>query len=629
MAKSVLIVEDEQSASRLLAGICEGLHLAPQVTRSAREAQILCAQAAEAGSPFSCVVLDLVLAELDGFQFAIAARAQPWGAQLPLIVVSGVYKTPPPDFEARVRPAAFFAKPFEVSALREALTRVCGVQAAPFVEGSLEDKPAAQLFIELLRAKATGTLTLAQEATRRVVTFQQGQVRFAQANVKAETVGAAQVASGLIKQASFDRAVALARQQKTPLHEALAASRVLTPDQLKIALRQQTVEVCIGALLTTSGTHRFEPQTAETTAQQPDVRMGPVQLILDAARKGQPAVARAWLESRAQERINRSADLERELFALKATWPGESVTPLATGGRSVGEVLTRVKEPELPLLHLLCMSGLLALSGDARAAPRPHPGAPRGAGDEDRGKVFTAQESAARRMLFGERDHLKEGSHYDVLGVARDASTEDIKAAYFLQAKRFHSDSFSGMELGSARSVSEELFSKVSEAYSVLTDKARRADYDVFLDRKSKGLPTDVGAILRAESVFQKGELFFKAGKWEDAEALFREAIALNHAEAEFHAYLGMAMFRTKGKADDALQHVEKALELDPRLRSGTLFAAQLLEAQGELERAKALLRKAVDKDPEFSDGKDELRRLRTKPADPKKGGFFGRLLKK
>jgi curved DNA-binding protein CbpA len=232
-------------------------------------------------------------------------------------------------------------------------------------------------------------------------------------------------------------------------------------------------------------------------------------------------------------------------------------------------------------------------------------------------------------MLLGERDHLKDASHYEVLGVAADVEPEAIKNAYFAAAKRFHSDSFSGLELGSARKVAEELFSKVNEAYSVLSDKEKRAEHDVFLDRKAKGLPTDVAAILRAESVFQKGELFFKAGRWEDAEAQFREAIALNHSEAEFHAYLGMSIFKKSGKADRGLEHVEKALELEPRLRSGVQFGALLHEALGDLDRAKSLLKRAYDKDPEFKQARDELRRLKTKPAGQAKGGFFSRLLKK
>src|SRR3954469_5896936 len=124
MPLTVLIVEDEQSAARLLSGIAAEVGLSTRATKSGKEAQELCAQAAAAGQPFSAVVLDLVLSELDGFQFATAARAQPRapvpppppppavGANLPIVVVSGVYKQLPQEFAAKTKPAAFFAKPF-------------------------------------------------------------------------------------------------------------------------------------------------------------------------------------------------------------------------------------------------------------------------------------------------------------------------------------------------------------------------------------------------------------------------------------------------------------------------------------------------------------------------------------
>jgi len=88
-------------------------------------------------------------------------------------------------------------------------------------------------------------------------------------------------------------------------------------------------------------------------------------------------------------------------------------------------------------------------------------------------------------------------------------------------------------------------------------------------------------------------------------------------------------MFRRNGKAEESLQHIEKALEMDPRLRSGTIFLGQILEAQGETERAKALFRKAIHEDPEFVQAKDELRRLKNRPTGQAKGGFLSRLLKK
>ena len=626
MALTVLIVEDEQSASRLLSGIASEVGLSARTTASGKEAQELCSNAAASGQPFSAVILDLVLAELDGFQFGAAARAAPWGSSLPIIVISGIYKKLPEEFASRIQPAAFFAKPFEPAALRAALSKHSGAQAAaPPLDGPLSRRPAVAVIVQLLREKATGILTVTQDSSKRVITLQQGMVRFAQSNVRAETIGAAQIATGLIKQTSFDRAVAVAKQQNIALHEALAAARVLTPEQLRVALKQQTSDVCVAALGTLVGTYRFEQKPVEAVSGVPDMRTSPVALVLEAAKRlGNPSAAKPWLEERATEKLNRSPEVEREMFALKTFWPGEAVTPLATGGRSIGEVLARVKPAELPLLQYLCMAGLLTTLSSVPKGQAPAPSV-----DDDKGKAFTAQEQAARAALFAERDRLKDASHYLVLGVPRSASATDVKAAWLAAAKRFHSDAFSGLDIGSARRIAEDLFTRVNEANSVLSDANRRAEYDVYLDRKAKGLPTDVGAILRAEGMFQRGEILFKSGRWEDAEGQFREAISLNHTEAEFHAFLGMAMFRRSGKPEEALPHVQKALEMDPRLQSGTIFLSQIYQAQGEVERAQSLLRKAIEREPDFAEAKDELRRLRSPAAEQAKGGFLSRLLKK
>ena len=626
MALTVLIVEDEQSASRLLSGIASEVGLSARTTASGKEAQELCSNAAASGQPFSAVILDLVLAELDGFQFGAAARAAPWGSSLPIIVISGIYKKLPEEFASRIQPAAFFAKPFEPAALRAALSKHSGAQAAaPPLDGPLSRRPAVAVIVQLLREKATGILTVTQDSSKRVITLQQGMVRFAQSNVRAETIGAAQIATGLIKQTSFDRAVAVAKQQNIALHEALAAARVLTPEQLRVALKQQTSDVCVAALGTFVGTYRFEQKPVEAVSGVPDMRTSPVALVLEAAKRlGNPSAAKPWLEERATEKLNRSPEVEREMFALKTFWPGEAVTPLATGGRSIGEVLARVKPAELPLLQYLCMAGLLTTLSSVPKVQAPAPSV-----DDDKGKAFTAQEQAARAALFAERDRLKDASHYLVLGVPRSASATDVKAAWLAAAKRFHSDAFSGLDIGSARRIAEDLFTRVNEANSVLSDANRRAEYDVYLDRKAKGLPTDVGAILRAEGMFQRGEILFKSGRWEDAEGQFREAISLNHTEAEFHAFLGMAMFKRSGKPEEALPHVHKALEMDPRLQSGTIFLSQIYQAQGEVERAQSLLRKAIERDPDFAEAKDELRRLRSPAAEQAKGGFLSRLLKK
>jgi len=65
--------------------------------------------------------------------------------------------------------------------------------------------------------------------------------------------------------------------------------------------------------------------------------------------------------------------------------------------------------------------------------------------------------------------------YYEVLGVAKDASPEDIKKAYRKLAMEFHPD-VSKLD----RKVAEEKFKELSEAYEVLVDPEKRKSYDMY-----------------------------------------------------------------------------------------------------------------------------------------------------
>lgn len=64
--------------------------------------------------------------------------------------------------------------------------------------------------------------------------------------------------------------------------------------------------------------------------------------------------------------------------------------------------------------------------------------------------------------------------YYEVLGVSRDASPEEIKKAYRQMALQYHPDRNPGDR------EAEEKFKKASEAYSVLIDSEKRSVYDRF-----------------------------------------------------------------------------------------------------------------------------------------------------
>src|SRR5262245_4529889 len=86
-----------------------------------------------------------------------------------------------------------------------------------------------------------------------------------------------------------------------------------------------------------------------------------------------------------------------------------------------------------------------------------------------------------RRYILDAYARLRELSHYDLLGVPRDANKREIKRAYFRLAALVHTDRYFGKKLGSYKAKMEALFTRVCTAFDTLMDAEKRAAYDAKL----------------------------------------------------------------------------------------------------------------------------------------------------
>ncbi len=146
---------------------------------------------------------------------------------------------------------------------------------------------------------------------------------------------------------------------------------------------------------------------------------------------------------------------------------------------------------------------------------------------------------------------------YEVLGVKRDATEDEIKAAYRELAKKYHPDKYQNNPLAD---LAEEKLREVNEAYDMLKNKGangpatgnggrpRDPKFDAIRREIDNGNLGAAEAMLsritekNAEWIFLSGMLSYKKGWYDDAVSKIQQAVSMDPQNQEYRRALANLM---------------------------------------------------------------------------------------
>jgi curved DNA-binding protein CbpA len=211
-------------------------------------------------------------------------------------------------------------------------------------------------------------------------------------------------------------------------------------------------------------------------------------------------------------------------------------------------------------------------------------------------------------------------NYYEILGVERSASEEEIRDRFRKLARENHPDRYRGPDKADA----ERKFQTLTEAVNVLTNSAKRKQHDSELAAGSvKGL-ADLTQV--AKVYLGKGVKAYKEGDWKSAYENFDMAVKHNPQDGKAFHYLALAAARIPAFTRQAVQAIESAIQREPMNPVFLKDAGLLCKRAGLVAKAERYFEETLKWDASNIEAQTGLAELReTKEAG--KGGFsiFGK----
>jgi tetratricopeptide (TPR) repeat protein len=495
--------------------------------------------------------------------------------------------------------------------------------------GAFSSCPLPRLLIHLRERQFEGSLGLVSARSEKRFIFQKGAPVSAESNLNSETLGIQLLDKGKITRAEHERVSEYMERKGCREGVALLALELLEPKSLFVALKDQVRRRLIECFGWPDGEYTLGPAEEQSEDLQP-FRSDLLPIIQDGLeshwtvdrilghltarmsqfptpRKGFRRVATKLQVDEAAQTLLAGLDGQRTLGqamgsalnsprALAAAWILNETGVLAYTDEAI---VDQGSEAEIRFEADIELSiGEVGQAASAAAAGGSTQRTVKLKKPDARDSSSERKRQELRQEIEHHHAHLADHDHYSLLDVESDVTTAAIKKAYFKAAKRYHPDALGRVGLNELRPAAAEVFAAIATAFEVLSNEAKRRDYDATM--RGDTVEINTAQLAQAETNFRKGEILVRMGDFKQALEYLQPAVDLWPEECEYQSTLGWALYK-KSPSDlvAARTHLEKALSLRKEDAMAHFRLGMLLRSIGENQAGAEHLALAKQLDPE------------------------------
>lgn len=524
---------------------------------------------------------------------------------------------------------------------------------ATALKGSLREYSLPKILTDLHRKRATGTLAVSTPNFTKKAYLVKGDAVFAASSYEDDRLGEMLLKAGKITVEQYDKSVEILKRTKKRQGAILVELGYLTPKDLFWGVKYQVKEIIYSLFQLEDGECEFVEGDVPTD-EVITLKMSMGNLIHEGVkridnwtriRREMPDTGIALTISK--DPLNLFQDVELSPYDKK-------MLTIIDGKKTIKEVIDSSwmnSFEAMKTIYVLWSIGILEEKTVEKEEVKEEAGET--VSLDELLQPFAEEEDALIKRveeIYSNLDRLKLN---ELLEVGEDADVEAIKKNYYRLAREFHPDRYFNTSDAALKDKLTAVFDALTAAYTVLKDDYKRKEYFDSLNKQAGEMPEDKtqaeevqaeaahpelpgeempeeeihikemswgevplegapekkvkeeeikeekeGEKDKGEELFKKGVEEFKKSKFEDAVALFRQAVDIDSEKPQYWSYLSLSLSKVPHKMKEAEEALLKSIKLEPLNGEHYANLGSLYLKAGLHKRASGQFEKALKFDP-------------------------------